>query len=88
MGFANVDGEALQLMLAERGICVSTGSACSTGMREPSHVLRAMQVPSAYAQGTVRFSLGRGTSSEDLDKVIEILPALVAERRNSLRLKG
>jgi cysteine desulfurase len=88
MGFANVDGEALQLMLAERGICVSTGSACSTGMREPSHVLRAMQVPSAYAQGTVRFSLGRGTSSEDLDKVIEILPALVAERRDSLRLKG
>jgi cysteine desulfurase len=57
-------------------------------MREPSHVLRAMQVPSAYAQGTVRFSLGRGTSSEDLDKVIEILPALVAERRDSLRLKG
>jgi cysteine desulfurase len=87
MGFANIDGEGLQLMLAERGICVSTGSACSTGMREPSHVLRAMQVPEEYAQGTLRFSLGRGTSTVELDHVSGLLPALVAERRNSLDLK-
>jgi cysteine desulfurase len=87
MGFANIDGEGLQLMLAERGICVSTGSACSTGLREPSHVLRAMQVPGAYAQGTIRFSLGRGTSTVELDQVSGLLPALVAERRNSLDLK-
>ena len=87
MGFANIDGEGLQLMLAERGICVSTGSACSTGMREPSHVLRAMQVPEAYAQGTIRFSLSRGTSTVELDQVSGLLPALVAERRNSLDLK-
>lgn len=87
LGFANIDGEGLQLMLAERGICVSTGSACSTGMREPSHVLRAMQVPEAYAQGTIRFSLGRGTTPEELDHVSGLLPALVAELRNSLDLK-
>jgi cysteine desulfurase len=87
MGFANLDGEALQLLLAERGICVSTGSACSTGMREPSHVLRAMQVPQAYAQGTLRFSLGRGTSTRELDQVSGLLPGLVAKLRNSLVLK-
>ncbi len=87
MGFANLDGEALQLLLAERGICVSTGSACSTGLREPSHVLRAMQVPEAYAQGTLRISLGRGTSAEELDQVLGLLPGLVAELRHGLDLK-
>jgi cysteine desulfurase len=88
MGFAKVDGEALQLLLAERGICVSTGSACSTGMHEPSHVLRAMRVPEAYAQGTIRFSLGRGTSAEALDQLSGLLPGLVAGIRNGLLLKG
>lgn len=82
VGFLGIEGEALQLMLAERGMCVSTGSACSTGMREPSHVLRAMQVPEAYAQGTVRFSLGRGTTTRDLDQVLALLPVLVSTLRN------
>lgn len=86
VGFAGIEGEALQLKLAERGICVSTGSACSTGMREPSHVLRAMQVPDSYAQGTVRFSLGLGTTPEELDRVLGFLPGLVAELRESLGL--
>ena len=80
-GFAGIEGEALQLKLSEHGICVSTGSACSTGMREPSHVLRAMGVPEAYARGTVRFSLGRETTSEEMNKVLEILPSLVAGLR-------
>jgi len=80
-GFAGLEGEALQLKLAERGICVSTGSACSTGMREPSHVLRAMGVPHAYAQGTVRFSLGRDTRPEELEELRAVLPGLVAELR-------
>jgi cysteine desulfurase len=80
-GFAGIEGEALQLRLAERGICVSTGSACSTGMREPSHVLRAMQVPDAYARGTVRFSLGLGTTAEQMARVADLLPGLVAELR-------
>jgi cysteine desulfurase len=81
VGFAGIEGEALQLKLAEQGICVSTGSACSTGMREPSHVLRAMGVPDAYARGTIRLSLGRETTSEDMEKVVDILPSLVAGLR-------
>jgi cysteine desulfurase len=81
VGFADLEGEALQLKLAEQGICVSTGSACSTGMREPSHVLRAMLVPAEYAQGTVRFSLGLGTTWQQLEKVLALLPTLVADLR-------
>lgn len=87
VGFAGVEGEAVQLKLAEQGICVSTGSACSTGMREPSHVLRAMQVPAAYAPGTVRFSLGRGTTDAQIDRVLDLLPGILADlRRTGLTL--
>jgi cysteine desulfurase len=88
VGFAGVEGEALQLKLSEHGICVSTGSACSTGMREPSHVLRAMQVPAVYAQGTVRFSLGLETSAEELEQVLGLLPTLVTELRESFNFKN
>ena len=80
-GFAGIEGEALQLKLAEQRICVSTGSACSTGMREPSHVLRAMHVPDTYAQGTVRFSLGRGTTSPQVQEVADLLSGLVMNLR-------
>jgi len=86
VGFAGLEGEALQLRLAEHGICVSTGSACTTGMREPSHVLRAMAVPGAYAQGTVRFSLGWKTTPEELGRVQELLPGLVTELRQSRKI--
>jgi cysteine desulfurase len=79
VGFAGIEGEALQLKLAEHGICVSTGSACSTGMREPSHVLRAMHVPDTYAQGTVRFSLGLGTTSAQIQVLTALLPGVVAD---------
>lgn len=88
VGFAGLEGEALQLRLGEQGICVSTGSACSTGMREPSHVLRAMQVPEAYAIGTVRLSLGRGTTTVELERVLGLLPGLVAELRDSRSFRG
>ena len=83
VGFAGLEGEALQLRLSEHGICVSTGSACSTGMREPSHVLRAMRVPAAYAPGTVRFSLGRATTEDQIGRVLDLLPGIVAELRAS-----
>lgn len=86
MGFPGVEGEAVQLRLAEQGVCISTGSACSTGMREPSHVLRAMRVPEELARGTVRFSFGRGTTPEEADRVAELLPALVAGLRNGMAL--
>jgi cysteine desulfurase len=81
VGFAGVEGEAVQLKLAEQGVCVSTGSACSTGMREPSHVLRAMQVPEAFAHGTVRFSLGRATTDAQVDRVLDLVPGIVADLR-------
>ena len=81
LGFASLEGEALQLKLAEHGVCVSTGSACSTGMREPSHVLRAMQVPDEFARGTIRISLGRGTTVGDMDRVLGLLPGLVTGLR-------
>jgi cysteine desulfurase len=86
-GFAGLEGEALQLRLGEHGICVSTGSACSTGMREPSHVLRAMRVPEAYAAGTVRFSLGRETTTAELAKVLDLLQGLVAGLRENSGFK-
>ncbi|WP_243383239.1 cysteine desulfurase family protein [Geothrix alkalitolerans] len=81
VGFAGLEGEALQLKLAEHGICVSTGSACSTGMREPSHVLRAMRVPEAHARGTVRFSLGLGTTDPQIRAVAGLLSGLVEALR-------
>jgi len=87
VGFAGLEGEALQLRLGEQGICVSTGSACSTGMREPSHVLRAMQVPGTYAIGTVRFSLGWGTRAEELTQVVDLIPGLVAGLRENRSFK-
>lgn len=80
-GFAGTDGEALLLRLGERGVCVSTGSACTTGQREPSHVLKAMGVPAAFAKGTVRFSLGHETTAEEIDAVAAMLPAMVAGLR-------
>ena len=83
VGFADLEGEALQLKLADLGICVSTGSACSTGMREPSHVLRAMGAAPAYAQGTVRFSLGLGTTGAQIDRVVEAVSALVPALRKN-----
>lgn len=87
VGFAGLEGEALQLRLGEHGICVSTGSACSTGMREPSHVLRAMQVPETYATGTVRFSLGRTTTPAELGRILDLLPGLVAGLRENPTFK-
>lgn len=76
-----VEGEALLLRLNERGVCVSTGSACHTGQKEPSHVLRAMAVPLEYAKGTIRISLGHGTTEAEMKAVADLLPALVAELR-------
>lgn len=88
VGFAGLEGEALQLKLAERGICVSTGSACSTGMREPSHVLRAMQVPASYAEGTWRCSLGRSTDAAGIERLLEALGELVPMLRKTRALPG
>lgn len=81
LSFRDVEGEALLLRLGERGICVSTGSACTTGQKEPSHVLRAMRVPLPFAQGTIRISLSRETTEREIDEVADILPTLVKTLR-------
>jgi cysteine desulfurase len=81
LSFKDLEGEALLLRLSEKDICVSTGSACTTGQKEPSHVLRAMGVPFEWARGTIRISLSLETTRAEIDQVLEILPALVAELR-------
>ena len=83
LAFEGVEGEALLLKLDRAGICVSTGSACSTGHREPSHVLRAMGVDAVHAKGTLRLSLGRATTAAEVQAVEDLLPGLVAELRGS-----
>jgi cysteine desulfurase len=77
ISFEYVEGEAILLRLNELGICASSGSACTSGSLEPSHVLRAMGVPYTAAHGSVRFSLSRYTTEEEIDFVIEKLPPII-----------
>lgn len=75
------DSEALLMHLDLAGIAASSGSACSTGAVEPSHVLVAMGVPRELALGAIRFSLGRESTREDVDRAVEVVPAVVAKVR-------
>ena len=77
-----VEGESLLLMLDARGIAASSGSACTSGSLEPSHVLMAMGVRPELAHGSLRLSLGRATADEDVDAVLEVLPAVVDRLRS------
>jgi cysteine desulfurase len=78
-----VEGEAMLLNLDMRhGIAASSGSACTSGSLEPSHVLLAMGIPAEIAHGSLRFSLGRATTREEIDKVIEVLPPIVEKLRS------
>lgn len=81
VAFAGVEGEALLMGLDLQGIAVATGSACSSGSLEASHVLRAMAVPDIYLSGALRFSLGRSTTAADIDYVLGVLPDLVRRTR-------
>ncbi len=81
VSFESVEGESLILRLDMEGICVSTGSACTSGSMEPSHVLAALGVPPRLAQGTVRFSLGRNTTTAEIDTVIAKLPRVIDQMR-------
>ncbi len=76
-----VEGEALLYQLSDCGICASSGSACTSGSLEPSHVLRAMQVPFTAAHGSVRFSLSRYNTEADVDRIGEVFPQIVANLR-------
>jgi len=81
IAFEFVEGELILLYLSELGICASSGSACTSGSLEPSHVLRAMGVPFTCAHGSIRFSLSRFTTDEEIDTVIRELPAIIRRGR-------
>ena len=81
ISFEYVEGEAILLMLNRFGICASSGSACTSGSLEPSHVLRAMGVPFTAAHGSIRFSLSRYTTEAEIDLVIEKLPPVIQRLR-------
>lgn len=77
IGFQYVEGELILLHLNDEGICASSGSACTSGSLEPSHVLRAQGVPFTSLHGSIRFSLSRYTTQEDVDYTLEKLPAII-----------
>jgi cysteine desulfurase len=81
LSFEYVEGEAILLRLNEYGICASSGSACTSGSLEPSHVLRAMGVPFTAIHGSIRFSLSRYNTETEIDRVIEVMPGIIIELR-------
>jgi len=81
VSFEGTDSESLLMALDFRGIAASSGSACTSGSLEPSHVLRAIGLPPELAKGTVRLSLGRGTTDEEVDYLLEIIPEIVRTLR-------
>lgn len=81
ISFQGIEGEGLIYGLSKEGICCSTGSACSSGSLEPSHVLAAMNVPFEFAHGTLRFSFGRYNTQADLDRLLDVLPKVVKNLR-------
>ncbi len=81
IAFEFVEGELILLYLSEKVICASSGSACTSGSLEPSHVLRAMGVPFTCAHGSIRFSLSRFTTDEEIDTVIRELPPIIRRGR-------
>ena len=85
ISFDRVEAESLLIALDLEGIAVSTGSACSSGTLQPSHVLRAMGCSPHRAQSSIRFSLGAGNTAEEIDRVIDLLPRVVDKLRNVAR---
>lgn len=81
ISFEYVEGEAILLMMNEFGICASSGSACTSGSLEPSHVLRAMGVPFTAAHGSIRFSLSVYNTEQEIDFIIEKLPPIIEQLR-------
>jgi cysteine desulfurase len=76
-----IEGEGILVQLSNHGICASSGSACTSGSLEPSHVLQAMNIPFTAIHGSVRFSLSRYNTDEEIDRIIEIFPKIVASLR-------
>jgi cysteine desulfurase len=81
IGFEFVEGEAILMRLDDKGICASSGSACTSGSLEPSHVLRAMGVPFTAVHGSIRFSLSRYNTEDEIEFVIEETPRIIETLR-------
>lgn len=81
IAFEYIEGEAILLLLNKLGIAASSGSACTSGSLEPSHVMRAMGIPYTAAHGTIRFSLSRWTTEAEIDRVIAAVPPIIAQLR-------
>ncbi len=82
IGFEFVEGEAILMRMDDKGICASSGSACTSGSLEPSHVLRAMGVPFTAVHGSIRFSLSRYNTEEEMEYVIREVPAIIGLLRS------
>jgi cysteine desulfurase len=82
VSFEFIEGESILLLLSDLGICASSGSACTSGSLEPSHVLRAMGVPFTAAHGSIRFSLSIYNTKEEMDYIIEHLPPIIQRLRD------
>lgn len=85
--FKNVEGESILMMLDEKGIAVSTGSACASHSLKPSHVLTGVGCPAEKAHGSIRFSFGKNNTEEEIDYVLEVLPKIIAKLRKISPLK-
>lgn len=81
IAFEYIEGEGILLLLNKEGIACSSGSACTSGSLEPSHVLRAMKVPYTAAHGAIRFSFSRENADADVDRVLDVMPAVVEKLR-------
>jgi cysteine desulfurase len=81
ISFEAIEAESLLIALDLEGVAISTGSACSSGSLEPSHVLKAMGLPNARARNSLRFSLGSTTTADEIEFVVGVLPRLVSRLR-------
>ena len=81
ISFEYVEGESILLKLSDHGICASSGSACTSGSLEPSHVLRAMGVPFTAAHGSIRFSLSSYNTEEEIDFILKVMPPIIEKLR-------
>ena len=82
IGFEYIEGELILLHLSDLGICASSGSACTSGSLEPSHVLRAMNVPFTAIHGSIRLSLSKYTTEEEVDYVSSVFPGIIEKLAN------
>lgn len=82
IGFDAVEGESILLMMDQKGICASSGSACTSGSLDPSHVLMAMKVPFTSAHGSIRFSLSTYSTGEEMEHILTVLPPIIQRLRD------